>query len=211
VIEEKSIQAEIRMAPFVDLFVGLGPRNRYIEVVSLSCRTNAVAGTNLLLINNKSSFVSDVLFLQSKGITLELFAYEHSDMQNMKEWVIDPGITKQPVILDTVLGIHNTPIPTSLLQGLDLLFNLFRMLPDEVLWHMVAGGRYWLPLTAAAIIMGADVIRVGFEDAVYMYPHKDDYIKESSKVVEAVAGIARCLGREVATAKKARKILCLPD
>lgn len=211
VIDEKSILAETRMAPFVDLFVGLGPRNRYIEVVSLSCRTNAVAGTNLLLINNKPSFVSDVLFLQSKGITLEFFAYEHSDMQNMKEWVIDPGITRQPILLDTVLGIHNTPIPASLPQGLDLLSNLFRMLPDGVLWHMVAGGRYWLPLTAAAIIMGVDVVRVGFEDAVYMYPHKDDYIKESSKVVEAVAGIARCLGREVATAKKARKILCLPD
>jgi uncharacterized protein (DUF849 family) len=211
VIDEKSIQAETRMAPFIDLFMELGPRNRYIEVVSLSCRTNAVAGTNLLLINNRSSFVSDVHFLQSKGIRLELFAYEHSDIQNMKEWVIEPGITKGPIILDTVLGIHNTPIPTSLLQGFDLLSTHFRMLPDGVLWHMVAGGRYWLPLTAAAIIMGADVVRVGFEDAVYMYPHKDDYIKESSKVVEAVAGIARCLGREVATAKKARKILSLPD
>jgi len=66
-------------------------------------------------------------------------------------------------------------------------------------------------LTAAAIIMGVDVVRVGFEDAVYMYPHKDDYIKEGGKVVEAVAGIARCLGREAATARKAREIVGLPE
>ncbi|HUL31839.1 MAG TPA: 3-keto-5-aminohexanoate cleavage protein [Thermodesulfobacteriota bacterium] len=211
VIEERSILAEIRMAPFVDQFIKLGPRNRYIEVASLSSRTNTVAGTNLLLINNKPSFVSDVNLLQSRGIRLELFAYEYSDIQDMKEWVLDSGIAKQPIILDTVLGIHNTPMPTSLPQGLELLFTLFRVLPKGVLWHMVAGGRYWLPLTAAAIMMGADMVRVGFEDAVHMYPHREDYIKEGSQVVEAVAGIARCLGREIATAKKAREMLRLPD
>jgi 3-keto-5-aminohexanoate cleavage enzyme len=211
VIDEKSIQAETRVAPFIDLLRDLGPQNRYVEIASLSCRTNAMAGTNLLSINNKSSFVSDVQFLQSKEIKLELFPFEHSDIQNMKEWVIDPKITRQPIIFDTVLGIHNSFIPTSLLQGFDLLFTHFRMLPDQILWHMVAGGRYWLPITAAAIIMGANIVRVGFEDAVHMYPHKDEYIKESGKVVEAVAGIARYLGREVATAKRAREILSLPD
>jgi len=84
------------------------------------------------------------------------------------------------------------------------------MLPKTgVLWQAIMGGRYWMPLTVMAIMLGVDIVRVGMEDAVNMFPHRDDHIRDNGEVVEAIAGIARYLGREVATPSEARKMLGL--
>ncbi len=68
-----------------------------------------------------------------------------------------------------------------------------------------------MPLAAMAIMLGADIVRIGFEDAVFMYPHGNALIKSCGEVVEAVAGIARALGRQVATPAEAREMLGIPQ
>ena len=213
-VDEKSMLAETRMAPIVDPLIKLGPNNRYIEIgISLCHAASLGRGTNLLSFNNRVGIVSDVKFLQSKGIRVELSPFKHSDLQDVKDWVIDAGIAQPPVIVDTLMGIHNSPTPRSAMEAIELLLTYVRMFPrvKGVLWHMLSGGRYWLPLTMASIMLGADIVRVGLEDAIYMYPHSNDLIKSCGKVVEAVAGIARFFGREVATPSEARKILGLPQ
>jgi len=70
-----------------------------------------------------------------------------------------------------------------------------------------AGGRNWLPFTTLAIMLGFDMVRVGMEDSVYMYPHKDQKIQTTAEAVKVVADIARSLGREIATPDEAREIL----
>jgi uncharacterized protein (DUF849 family) len=212
IVDEKSILAENRMAPLVDTVIKFGPNNRYIEVGISLCHTAALGrGTNFLSFNNKVGIISDVNFFQSRGIRVELSPFKHSDLQDAKEWVIDPGIARPPVILDTLMGVHNSPTQKLGIEAFELLFTYVRMLPKGVLWQTIVGGRYWLPLTVAGIILGADMVRIGMEDSVYMYPHRDDFIKGCGKVVESVAGIARYLGREVATPSEARKMLGLPQ
>ena len=71
------------------------------------------------------------------------------------------------------------------------------------------GHRNWLPMLTFAIMLGADIVRVGKEDAIYKYPHKDDLITSNADVVETIATIARALGREIATPEEAREILGL--
>ena len=56
-------------------------------------------------------------------------------------------------------------------------------------------------------MMGYQVVRIGMEDTVYMYPHKDEKIETCQQVVETVVNICENLGREIATPKQARKIL----
>ena len=51
------------------------------------------------------------------------------------------------------------------------------------------------------------MVRVGMEDSVYMYPHKDQKIQTTAEAVKVVADIARSLGREIATPDEAREIL----
>ncbi len=212
VVLEESILAETRMAPLVERLVELGPR--YIEVAIALAHTAAMGrGTNFLSFNNRAGITSDVRYLQSKGLRVELSPFKHSDLLDVKEWLLDTGIAKTPIILDTLLGIHNSPCPRSMIEAFELLFTYYRMFPTTkgVLWHMLVGGRFWLPLTVVSIMLGADIVRVGLEDAVYMYPQSNDLIKSCGQVIEAVAGIARYLGREVATPSEARQILGLPQ
>lgn len=69
------------------------------------------------------------------------------------------------------------------------------------------GGGYY---NGSGSSLGADMVRIGMEDTVYMYPHRNDYIRSCGKVVETVAGIAKYLGRKIASPSEARKILRLP-
>ena len=128
-----------------------------------------------------------------------------------KRTVQPPAFQKPPVIVDTLLGAHNSPRALPGIEGFEQLFAYVRMLPKGVKWQALIGGRQWLPLTVTAIMLGADIVRIGKEDAVYWHPHSDELIKDSGKVVETVAGIAKSLGRQVATPSEARTILGLPQ
>lgn len=211
-VDEESILAGTRVAPLIEPLTKMGANNRYVEVAIILPFTGALgSGTSLLGFNNKAGVVSEVKFLQSRGIRVELSPFQHLELLNVKEWVLDTGIAQPPVILDTLLGVHNTPSKLAGMEAFEFLFTYIRMLPKGVLWQALLGGRYWLPLTVVAIILGADIVRVGMEDAVYMYPHRYDYIDKNSKAVETVAGIARYLGRDVATPSEARSLLGLPQ
>ena len=70
-----------------------------------------------------------------------------------------------------------------------------------------AGGRNWLPFTTMAMMLGFDMVRVGMEDTVYLYPHRDEKIRTSAEAVRKVVAIAHELGREIATPAEAKKIM----
>jgi 3-keto-5-aminohexanoate cleavage enzyme len=57
------------------------------------------------------------------------------------------------------------------------------------------------------MLMGVDIVRLGMEDQLWMYPHKDEKMKNNAAVVRKIATIARELGRPLATPAEARKIM----
>ena len=58
-----------------------------------------------------------------------------------------------------------------------------------------------------AIMLGFDMVRVGMEDTVYIYPHRDEKIKTSAEAVRKVVAMANELGREIATPADAKEIM----
>jgi len=56
--------------------------------------------------------------------------------------------------------------------------------------------------------LGYDVVRVGFEDNIYLPDGK--IAKNNVQLVESAVRIARDLGKEIATVGEAREILSLP-
>jgi 3-keto-5-aminohexanoate cleavage enzyme len=70
-----------------------------------------------------------------------------------------------------------------------------------------AGGRNWLPFTTLAMMLGFDMVRVGMEDSVYVYPHRDEKLATSAQAVRKVVNIANEIGREIATPDEARQIM----
>lgn len=107
------------------------------------------------------------------------------------------------------MGVHNTVDIHDTSEGLEHLIRYKRALPKDSVWQCIAGGRNLLPITAAAVMMGADVVRVGMEEGIYRYPHRHDLITSCAEMVRAVVDMARAVGRPIATPAQAREILGL--
>jgi 3-keto-5-aminohexanoate cleavage enzyme len=83
---------------------------------------------------------------------------------------------------------------------------MVKQIPAGSTWTVAGVGRYQLPLTTHAILLGGNV-RVGFEDNIYYT--KGVKADSNAQMVERVARLAKELGREVATPDEARQILGL--
>jgi 3-keto-5-aminohexanoate cleavage enzyme len=50
-------------------------------------------------------------------------------------------------------------------------------------------------------------VRVGTEDTVWRYPHRDDKLQSNLQAFLAIKGICELLGVEIATAEEYRKMI----
>jgi 3-keto-5-aminohexanoate cleavage enzyme len=57
------------------------------------------------------------------------------------------------------------------------------------------------------MMLGFDMVRVGMEDTVYLYPHRNEKIASSAQAVRKVVAVANELGREIATPAEAKAIM----
>ena len=69
-----------------------------------------------------------------------------------------------------------------------------------------SGGRGSSYMVTLALILGLD-IRVGMEDTIWKWPHKDDLIEANVECFESFRTIAHLLGREVYTPLELREAL----
>jgi 3-keto-5-aminohexanoate cleavage enzyme len=57
------------------------------------------------------------------------------------------------------------------------------------------------------MMLGFDMVRVGMEDTVYLYPHRNEKIASSAQAVRKVVAVANEFGREIATPAEAKAIM----
>lgn len=101
---------------------------------------------------------------------------------------------------------HPRAMLTELIQIVDRIREID---PDGFIFVCTAGraGHY---LATAAILMGLHV-RVGTEDTVYRYPHRDEVLTGSLEMIERVRVTAEALGRRLATPAEYRQMIGLPE
>lgn len=165
---------------------------------------------NRRLSGSSVSIKEGVAYLEEHGVKPIFQIYDTYGFAWLKHEVLDPGIAKwKPFVCDIHMGKHHaTPIshdPWALFQLVASIGNLKATVPDCVV-GVFAGGRNWLPVTIYAVLMGVDVVRVGMEDALWVYPHRNEIIKKNSDVVRKIATIAREMGRDIATPADVRRI-----
>jgi 3-keto-5-aminohexanoate cleavage enzyme len=113
----------------------------------------------------------------------------------------DQGKVDEPLHFQLVLGtLWGAPAtPKSLLHLLDHI-------PQTSTWSVIGAGRWHLPMSMLALVMGGH-IRVGLEDSLYY--GKGVLAERNAQFVERIVRISRDCGREVATPAEAREILSL--
>ena len=72
-----------------------------------------------------------------------------------------------------------------------------------------AAGRAGIYLATLAIVLGLHV-RVGMEDTVWTWPHKEDLLESNVEHFSTVRGIASALGRELMTPAEYRASQRMP-
>jgi 3-keto-5-aminohexanoate cleavage enzyme len=198
-----------QIKPLVDHLLQAGPR--YIQTAVLLIQTMSFSEKYAYIVN-EPLLTSTVEYLESRGIKPEFQAHSYGGIRDVHDWIIQQGISRKPYLFNLMAGFHgfshgspSAPDPWNYVY----LMTLQQTLPAGSLIGACCGGRNWLPFTTMAILLGFDVVRIGMEDAVYLYPHGEEKIKSPADVVRKVAMIARELGRPVATPAEARQIMGL--
>ena len=107
---------------------------------------------------------------------------------------------RRPIFYNLVFGHRGGMQPdTTCLTG-------FRSaVPADARWGVTHYGRDNWDFLAGAMALGADVVRIGFEDSAYLVPGQ--YAQYNWQVVERLVRLIRAMGLEPATPTEARRIM----
>lgn len=110
---------------------------------------------------------------------------------------------RDPVLFNLVFGHKGGMQPT-----IEALSAFRSFVPKDCLWGVTHFGRDNWTFLAAAIAMGATVVRIGFEDSRYLSEEKS--AEKNYELVERLAELVRAMGMETASPEEVRKILQIP-
>ncbi|MGE5607521.1 MAG: 3-keto-5-aminohexanoate cleavage protein [Bacteroidota bacterium] len=141
--------------------------------------------------------------MREKNVLPELEIFE-AGMVNNTMILAKEGHLKPPFAFAFCLGFHGC-LPAS---AYNLQF-LAGMIPNDSTWGLIHHGMTDLSLLAAAAGMGADFVRVGYEDSIYYAPGKVG--RNNTELVEKIVALIHNMGLEVASPQEAREMLGLKE
>ena len=150
-------------------------------------------------------------YFQALGKKVRISVHDTASVDNIKRFLIRPGILQKPYffsILPDLPGLFYMPNPKAMAEGVVFLVNRLRELDPECQINVCASGRASIYLATLAILMGLHV-RVGTEDTVWRYPHRDEKLKSNLEAFQSAKAICEVLGREIASADEYRKMIGL--
>jgi 3-keto-5-aminohexanoate cleavage enzyme len=134
------------------------------------------------------------------GVKPEIEIFDKGMIDNALR-LVKKGLLKPPLHFDFVMGV-----PGAIMGYPQDLMHLVNSIPQGSTWTVAGIGRFELPLSVMAIVMGGHV-RVGFEDNIFYT--KGVVAESNAQIVARVVRIAKECGREIASPDEARQILGL--
>jgi 3-keto-5-aminohexanoate cleavage enzyme len=135
------------------------------------------------------------------GIALEVEAFDVGHVVSAVRW-LEQGVLEPPLRINLVFGV-----PGGIDATPEALEAMLRPLPPETFWTVTCIGRHHQRMLALALVKGAPGIRTGLEDVAYI--SKGVHAPSNAALVEMAVGLARTLGREVATQEQTKELLRL--
>ena len=176
----------------------------------------AVWWSDTLIATPKETAQAHVEFMQSLNQKPEICLHDAGSLDQARDWLIDSGVYKfRPVLWRICTGephLSTIHTPRAMLEWYNFIIQrILEVEPDSVVEISQCGrGALWT-LTLAAMY-GPPVIgvRMGAEDSMWMYPHKDDLVADNPTLVKQFVTILKALGRRPATASEFRKSIGEP-
>lgn len=163
--------------------------------------TALILGDNLFVKPPHAILEKTRLILEA-GMTPQLAVYTDGDVDNARRLLIDSGVLKGGLTWLLLAGLPGcTPMysPEGMIDALQRQVRLIRHVDPDATIIVCAGGRASTHAATLALLMGLHV-RVGMEDTVWIWPHRDDLIESNVGMFKLVKGIAENLGRDLMSA-----------
>ena len=135
------------------------------------------------------------------GIALEVETFDVGHVVSAVRW-LEQGLLDGPLRINLVFGV-----PGGIDASPEALDAMLRPLPPETFWTVTCIGRHHQRMLGLALLKGAPGIRTGLEDVAYIA--KGELAPSNAALVEMAVGMARSLGREVATQDQTKGLLGL--
>ncbi len=132
------------------------------------------------------------------GTKPEIEIFDTAMFNNVIQGVKD-GILKAPCHFQFIMGI-----PGGMVGSIKNVSFLLDCMPEGSTWSITGIGKAHMPMLLTGLAAGANGIRVGLEDGIWL--EKGVPATNETFVQQAVA-LGKLAGREIATAEEAREIL----
>jgi len=173
-------------------------------------------------INSVAAFCGDTLFCkpphvmiektricQELGVKPQIAVYSDGDIDNADRYLIKTGVLEKPyywIILPNLPGGSPMQNPKAMVEGLMHLVNRIKEIDEDSQIVVCASGRASCYLTTLALLLGLH-IRVGMEDSVWRWPHRDEKIGRNIDTYLAAKQTIELLGREIIEPAEFRKMM----
>lgn len=143
--------------------------------------------------------------LSERGIKPEIEIYNNAQIDDCT-YLIYKGVLKKPYYLSFVVNMHRS-VSGCMRYSPKHLVHLVDLLPADSMFTVVGVGYPTeFEATTLSLLLGGHV-RVGLEDNIYL---ERDKLATNAELVAKIVGIARGLGREIASPDEAREMLGIP-
>lgn len=176
-------------------------------------------------VNTTATYTGDALFakpmplvlektrlIQESGAKVLIAVYVDGDVSNADRYLIKSGLVESPsywCILPALPGCSPMENPRQMMDGLMRMASLIYDVDPDATILVCAAGRAAMYLVTAACLLGLH-IRVGMEDTVWLWPHRNDRVQSNLQYLEMAKTMAATLGREVATRSEYREMVGMP-
>ena len=146
---------------------------------------------------------------QELGVKPQIAVYSDGDIDNAHRYLIRTGLLEKPyywIVLPALPGGSPMHSPKAMVEVLMHYCNRIKEIDEDSQIVVCASGRASSYLTTFAMLLGHNV-RVGMEDTVWKWPHKDELIKHNLETYQSAKQLAELLGREVIDPDEWRKMM----
>jgi len=208
------VQGERRVLTHTEaLAETIKPEEKLIEISPVRpCPTYL---TDELVVATPENGIVHAEFLQELGMKPQIVIFHHGAVERAEKYLISTGVIKQPYYWIVMEGDSGTAVmdPVTMCQSLLLYKSMIDKIDNKYGGKSVvivgACGRSGTYVTALAMMLGYHV-RVGMEDMVFKWPHKDIKVENNGEEIARAVTMAHALGREVATPNEYRQIIGIP-
>ena len=166
--------------------------------------TTAVLLADNMFLKSPHAIIKKAQLALEAGVKPGIAVYCDGDVDNARRFLIDSGLLNPPffwIILPALPGCSPMYSPQSMISSLTRYVQLIREVSEDSVISVCAAGRASTFLATLAIMMGLHV-RVGMEDTIYKWPHRDDRLPSSAFHFMLAKNIAESLGRDVMSAQE---------